>query len=130
MFTQHSSFGPAADKFGPIGGGDMAVAWGAIDEAREQESVVFVEPAVNAEIYLDGLAFASYREGHFHIATYVKQAGPNGIEHIVNLRTAMPASAVLDAIPVLLSMLPAGDFMSRAAPVLIGLLKPLGMLMS
>jgi hypothetical protein len=128
MFTQHSRHGAMADKRAPWEATGMDMAFNALDGERERESIVFVEPAVKAEIFLDGLAFATYREGHFHIATYIKQAGPNGTEHVINLRAAMPARAVLEAIPALLSLLPTADFVKRAIPMLADLLGPTGLM--
>jgi hypothetical protein len=117
-----------ADKRAPWEATGMDMAFNALDGEREREE--FVELAHNVEIYLDGLAvpLSTYRDGHFHLVTYVKQAGPDGAQRVINLRTAMPASAVLEAIPVLLSLLPPIEFARRAIPVLTSLLVPCGLL--
>lgn len=84
-----------------MGGLAMGEAW---KVHEEREPAGFVEPAVNIPIYVDGMAFAKLRDGMYHIAAYVEQEGPNGVERVINLRFIAPLGGVMNAIPVLLGL--------------------------
>jgi hypothetical protein len=121
MFTQHSPFGPAADKFGPIGGN------AAMDEAsarnlREEDTIGFVDSGV-APIYCDDMAFGKIRNGRFYIAGCVLQDGPAGEEKVINLRFICPVDAGLRAIAKLLV---AAGMRHVAALMLPNVLFPVG----
>jgi hypothetical protein len=54
-----------------------------------------VEPAINLPIYLTGISNATFKDGALHLAFFVELDGPNGVERVINLRVAMPATAWL-----------------------------------
>ena len=64
----------------------------------------FIEQTIVPSIFVTGMAYATLREGLYHIAAYVEQDGPYGPERIINLRFIVPIGGVMRAIPVLLGL--------------------------
>jgi hypothetical protein len=52
-----------------------------------------VEPALNLPVFCTDLAKATVKDGALHLMFYVALDGPNGVEHVINLRIAMQATA-------------------------------------
>jgi hypothetical protein len=52
-----------------------------------------VEPAVNLPVYVTSISKAAVKYGALHLAFFVELDGPNGVEHVINLRTTMQATA-------------------------------------
>lgn len=52
-----------------------------------------VEPAVNLPDFVTCISKAAVKDGALHLAFFVELDGPNGVEHVMNPRVAMQASA-------------------------------------